>query len=258
MLKKRGITAFKFDNSYNMFYTLRKGLKGIYDGGAFNLIDADFAFSEDTGDDYDTLFLYFAVNADDLDDAADTIERNLNRGKSQIRSYFHKRGLVCRSVKISVIDDGVSYPTSVKDKEREVGEFKGRDFADSGDIVLIFAIDFIGGNKMQTLESADRSLGRMSAIKALSDADIKKYEADLNAFIEWYDEYNNGTVYPFILTNEVHYVGDDEPQFILKQDDAFPKKYVKYLQRDIDDFKSKSKGFTVVLNSVGDICLIFN
>ena len=109
-----------------------------------------------------------------------------------------------------------------------------------------------------TLAQADRILGSVATIKALSDADIKKYEADLNAFIEWYDEYNNETVYPFILTNEVHYAGGDEPQFILKQDDAFPKKYVKALQRDINDFKSKSKGFTVALNSVGDICLIFN
>lgn len=112
-----------------------------------------------------------------------------------------------------------------------------------------------------TLAQANKSLGKLNAkaIKAFSDAEIKKYEADLNAFIEWYDEYNNETTYPFILTNEVYYMAENgEPQFILKQDDAFPKKYVKDLQRDINDFKSKSKGFTVVLNSVGDICLIFN
>lgn len=254
MLKKRGITAFKFDNSYNMFYTLRKGLKGIY-GGDFELIDTEFAPSDVTGESCDTLYLYFAYEDYYFGGEVARLEGNLKRGESQLRSYFHKRGIVCKKVEVNLLDGD---PKTLKDLEKEIGKLKGRDFARENWCVATFAIDFIGGNKMQTLESADRSLGRMSAIKALSDADIKKYEADLNAFIEWYDEYNNETVYPFILTNEVHYAGGDEPQFILKQDDAFPKKYVKDLQRDINDFKSKSKGFTVALNSVGDICLIFN
>lgn len=141
-------------------------------------------------------------------------------------------------------------------------EAEGIDEYDEGTEGVKFTIYFNtedGGVEASRKMKAKRAVKARAKAKARVVARINpkysKFEEDLNEFVAWYDE--NGDECDYMLdTAEIYLDESFEPQFILKQDKAFPKNSVRELQGDLDAFTKKSKGFEVVLNDSGDVCLI--
>lgn len=137
-------------------------------------------------------------------------------------------------------------------------EVEGIDEYDEGTEGVKFIIYFNtedGGVSASRKIRAKRAVKAKARVIARINPKYSKYEEDLNSFVAWYDE-NAGECDYALDTTEVYLDESFEPQFVLKQDKAFPKNSVRELQGDLDAFTKKSKGFEVVLNDSGDVCLI--